>query len=138
MNWASWAELEDVEAARQTEKWAAQAELVVVATEGVGGLPNRMSWWLEMALRKRGDREGVLVGLPLPEAGLKSEAAAAQVHLRKLAHDNGMDYLTTLPESLPRPEPESVESYTRRATQVTSVLDRILHQAPLAERTLML
>jgi hypothetical protein len=39
-----------------------------------------------------------------------------------------MDYLTQVPQDIPRCIPESIESYTERADQVTSLLDGILHQ----------
>jgi hypothetical protein len=45
-----------------------------------------------------------------------------------------MDYLTNVPQSLPICEPESAEAYHQRATQVTSVMDKILHHLPLPQR----
>jgi hypothetical protein len=39
-----------------------------------------------------------------------------------------MDYLTKVPPDISFSFPESFESYTERACQVTSLLDDILHQ----------
>jgi hypothetical protein len=39
-----------------------------------------------------------------------------------------MDYLTQVPQDIARAFPDSLDSYTRRADQVTSILDGILHQ----------
>jgi hypothetical protein len=90
--------------------------------------------WLEQALRDRGDREGILVGLPKPEEGLSVGAAATQVYLRKLAHAAGMDYLTAVPESLAAFVPDLSEASYQRATQVTSVLGTILSHSPPPRR----
>ena len=134
VNWASRGELENPRASKETEHAAVEAQLIVVASSQNRGLSESLSSWLELALRKRADREGVLVGLPQPQGFVNQEAAASQVFLRKLAHQNGMDYLTTVPEYLPVPESESAESYTSRASQMTSVLDKILHHSPIPPR----
>jgi hypothetical protein len=39
-----------------------------------------------------------------------------------------MDYLTQLPHDIAHEAPDSIDSYTRRAEQMTSLLDGILHQ----------
>ena len=39
-----------------------------------------------------------------------------------------MDYLTEMPQDISRSIPDSLDSYTERAEQVTSLLDNILHQ----------
>ena len=128
LNWAKWSELEERGGAEEAEKQAGEADLILIATSPKGVLSSHVSWWLELALRKRGDREGVMVGLPLPNTGLDSDATATQVYLRKLAHQHGMDYLTAVPNELPVFEPESEESYNSRATQMTTVLDTILRR----------
>jgi hypothetical protein len=62
---------------------------------------------------------------------LSDREAQKHRYLRQIAHRGSMDYLTQLPLSLSRLVPESLDSYTQRAVQVSSVLDEILHhQAP--------
>jgi hypothetical protein len=39
-----------------------------------------------------------------------------------------MDYVTQLPQDIARSMPDSLDSYTERADQVTSLLDDILRQ----------
>lgn len=136
LGWLNWEDLENTRAASEAQQQAGTADLILIAASPRGNLPNHVSWWLELALHRRADKEGVLVGLPLPETGLSVEAAATQVYLRKLAHRNGMDYLTAVPENLPCGEAESAESYNARATQMTSVMDTILHHSPLPQRML--
>jgi hypothetical protein len=130
LGWCDWTELEQSVSARESGKRAQEADLIVVAPSQ-GTIPSPVKSWLELALKQRGDREGVLVGLPRPEGELCASAAGTQAYLRKLAHEAGMDYLTAVPECLPTNVPESADAYTQRATQVTSVLDSILRYSPL-------
>jgi hypothetical protein len=128
LGWCDWADLADPQQAKEADQKAGETELIIVATAPSGGLPSHVRQWLELALRGRADREGALVGLPIPESSL--EAATTQLYLRKLAHESGMDFLDAVPQSLHQLIPETLDSYNVRATQVTSVLDRILHQSP--------
>jgi hypothetical protein len=41
-----------------------------------------------------------------------------------------MDYLTQVPQDITFAIPDSLDSYTKRADQVTSLLDDILHRQP--------
>lgn len=136
LDWCDWAALEDTEGAKQAARKACEADLIITATLPGAVIPRHVKNWIEMTLCNRRDHEGVLVGLPAPDAGLTAEAAATQVYLRKLAHNAGMDYLTAVPQSLPHRAPESAESYNQRATQITSVLDTILRKPPVPPRLL--
>jgi hypothetical protein len=42
-----------------------------------------------------------------------------------------MDYLTEVPQEITQPIPNSLESFSERAQQVTSVLREILHKPTL-------
>ena len=108
--------------------------MIVVAPSPEGTIPMHVKEWLELAFKNRGDREGVLVGLPGSEAERNVVSMATQAYLRKLAHQTGMDYLTAVPECLPSSVPESADAYNQRATHVTSVLDNILRYSPLPPR----
>src|SRR5215831_8412454 len=122
VSWCEWLELDVPKETKVAALKACEADLIIVATAPGGALSPRLRCWLEAVLRDRGDREGVLVGLPVAESGLSEVAAATQVYLRKLAHESGMDYLTAVPQSLALRVPDSLESYNLRASQVTSVL----------------
>ena len=128
--WQDWSALLDKESAKESGFKAERADMIVLATAGQGTLDRHIRTWLEAALARRGDREGILVGLSTPDCSATAGAAATQQYLRKLAHRSGLDYLTTVPQSLCRGVPESVEAYALRATKVTSVLDTILHCVP--------
>ncbi len=136
LSWCDWSGLEHAASAREAAAKAQEADLIIVALSPQAVIPVEVSSWLELALRNRGEREGVLVGLPDPEPGYDAEAAATQLYLRKLAHQAGMDYLTAVPEHLPFRVPDSTDAYTQRATQMTSVLDKILSHTSLPPRLL--
>jgi hypothetical protein len=136
LSWCQWRGLEAPKETREAAIKTAEADLIIIAATHTGSLSPQLRDWLETALRERGEREGVLVGLSFTANDLGHKAAATQQYLRKLAHESGMDYLTAVPQSLPHRVPDSLESYNLRATQVTSVLDTILHQNCLPSRML--
>ena len=136
LSWCDWKGLAHPVAAREAGKKACDAELVIVALSPLGTIPGHVKVWLELAFQSRGEREGVLVGLPEAPPGYSAEAATTHMYLRKLAHQAGMDYLTAVPENLPTRVPESAEACNQRATQVTSVLDSILRYSSLPPRML--
>jgi hypothetical protein len=132
LSWLDWGDLEDATAAKAAQHKAAEAQLLVVAAASAKMIPGHVQRWIECSIRNRGDREGVLVGL----TGDGRDASAAQMYLRKLAHQGGMDYLTAIPHNLPHAVPDSAESYNVRATQMTSVLGAILNRVPSPPRLL--
>jgi hypothetical protein len=126
LSWCDWNGLDHPISASEAAKKAHEADLIVVALSGQRIIPQHVKGWLDLAVQGRGEREGILVGLPDAQPGDDAAGAARQMYLRKLAHQAGMDYLTAVPQSLPTRIPESADSYNQRATQVTSVLDKIL------------
>jgi hypothetical protein len=130
LSWFDWEELLDVSTADSAARTAREADLLLVASARKGILEQHIRRWLETSLHKRGEREGILAGLCAPETSVSPESSASEQYLRKLAHQNGLDFLTGVPTSLSQSVPENAEAYTLRATKVTSVLDTILHQIP--------
>jgi hypothetical protein len=128
VNWCSFEELGAPDSAEEALRKASQADVVVFAACSQNGLPLEVSHWIERWLAQRGSREGILVGLLAP--GASGEVAERHLHLRKIAHRGGMDYLTGLPEYVAHHIPDSFESCHERAHRVTNVLDEILHHPP--------
>ncbi|HZR18547.1 MAG TPA: hypothetical protein VFE51_14745 [Verrucomicrobiae bacterium] len=130
LDWHDWQTLGDNEPAQQARQKVQDANIIIIASSSGGTIEPFVRRWLELALSQRSDREGILVGLSAETDGpLRAEAAATQQYLRKLAHQSGLDYLTSVPPSLCYSVPETIEACNLRATQVTSVLDKILHRA---------
>jgi hypothetical protein len=135
LSWFDWEELLEGSAADSAARTAKEVDLVLVAAAQKGILQPHIRRWLEVSLHERGEREGILAGLCAPETGVTTESAATQQYLRKLAHQNGLDFLTGVPTSLSQ-SPDNTEAYILRATKVTSVLDTILHSIPPPPRML--
>jgi hypothetical protein len=129
ISWWPGSQLLEQEAAQQAGQRASEADLVIFGVPADGVLPLEVQKWVEGWVPERGEREGALVGLVVQEAQ-SMETAEAHKFLRQVAHRAGMDYLTQVPQSISWQIPESLESCSERAKQVTSVLDEILHQPP--------
>jgi len=131
VNWWSFGLLQNEPTAVAAAEKAAQADLIILCSLRQEDFPAPVKGWIERWLHRRGDREGILAGLVDPGVGLNDRQAQKHHYLRQIAHRGSMDYLTQLPQNISRLVPESLDSYTQRAAQVSSVLDEILHhQAP--------
>jgi hypothetical protein len=128
ISWWSLALLEEKTFDAEITAKAAEANLIIFALRPAGELSAELRAWIEAWLGRRGDREGVLVGLNDPVSGSGGATAEKFVFLRNAAHRYGLDYLTEIPQTLARCIPDSLESYAKRADAVTSVLDEILRK----------
>jgi hypothetical protein len=127
VSWWSFGLLQKDAVAMEAAAKAAQADLVIISSVQREDFPTPVRRWLESWRDRRGEREGILAGVLGQELVGKWEAAK-HYYLRQVAHRAAMDYLTQVPQNISRGIPESLESYSERAAQVTSVLDEILHQ----------
>ena len=130
MNWWSFHLLSDPVSANDAVQKAAGADVIVFAMKAGGDLPDEIKLWIEKWLNKRGEREGALFGLLAREEGPYEVAAFREIYLRNIALRAGMDYLSHAAPTASRAMPDSLDSFNRRAGQVTSVLNNILHAHP--------
>lgn len=128
VSWWSFALLGEPGSARQAAQKAAGAGLVVIAATPEGDFSIPVKAWIESWLALRGEREGILACLLEPAAGAGNQEGPKHRCLRDAAHRGAMDFLTQVPQGISRTIPDSLESYTSRADEVTSVLDNILRQ----------
>jgi hypothetical protein len=128
VSWWPFATLEETSSAEEAALKAKCADLILFSATPEGDFPLAVKGWIETWLNKRGDREGMLVGLMDPQAASTSREGQKHHCLRNAAHHGAMDYLTHVPQDISLSIPESLDSYTQRADQVTSLLDDILHQ----------
>jgi hypothetical protein len=119
--------LDQAPATNEAADRAAQADLIVFCAAPDGDFPLHIKGWVETWLRHRGDREGMLIGLMGPSEEALGGEGHKHHYLRNVAHRGAMDYLTHIPQDMARIS-DSLDSYTIRADEVTSVLDDILHQ----------
>src|ERR1039457_89077 len=128
VKWCSFESLRKAGNSNKAATVAAQAELIIFAITFTGDLPEEIKVWTESWLSKRGEREGALVGLVLGHPSKPWEAAGLkEIYLRHLAHRAGMDYLSQVPGKFLETMPDSLESFSQRAGQVTPVMDEILN-----------
>ena len=130
MDWWSFTVLSHPTLAQNAVEKAANAGVVVFAMDARGDLPDEIKLWIERWLNKRGEREGALVGLLDAEEGLLEIASFREIYLRHAARRAGMDYLSHAAPTVHRAIPDSIDSFSERAGQVTSVLDGILQKHP--------
>ena len=130
VSWWPFALLNQAPAKEEAAERAAQADLIVFSATPEGDLPQPVKAWVETWLNHRGDREGKLVGLVERVVGASVLEGQKHLYLRQVAHHGAMDYLTKVPPDISLSIPDSLDSYTERAYQVTSLLDDILHQQP--------
>jgi hypothetical protein len=135
IDWRKFSELEDEVAGQQAETRGAGADLIIFASQPNTDLPETMLHWLESWVKRRGEREGAMIGLNDPGAASKA-IPDKFCYLRSVAHRAGMDYLTHMPQELAATA-DSPESFSERARQVTHVLDEILHR-PTAPKSILL
>lgn len=128
VNWLSFEMLANNPSCQEGARKAAEADLIVFATETREGLPRHVQSWIEKWLEDRREREGALAALQAEDLAFGD--STARRYLRQVAHRAGMDFLTEVPEHIHDPFEDSPEVYAVRAKQVTSVLDGILRQPP--------
>jgi len=126
IEWCPFSDLQSKASAFRHAETAATAHILIFALRPEGGLPWDLHTWTESWLNLRGEREGTVIGLL--DTIASGESGGTYCFLRQTAHRAGMDYLTQMPNSILHPISDSLDSYTQRAVEVTSVLDGILHE----------
>jgi hypothetical protein len=130
MDWWSFPLLSHPTLANNAVQKAAGADVVVFAMGARGDLPEEIKMWIERWLTKRGEREGAVVGLLKRDDALQDTASFREIYLRHAARRAGMDYLSHAAPTVTKAIPDSIDSFSERAGQMTSVLDGILQKHP--------
>ena len=127
VNWYSFEDLTVPASMEAAADVAVGADLLAFSVTASGDLPAAIKLWTEIWRRRRGQREGWVVGLVLEDGTeLRRVAGLKEIYLRHLAHRAGMDYLSHFPAKILKAIPDSLDSFNRRAEQITQVLDEIL------------
>lgn len=106
---------------------AAEADMIVVAANAGDDFPEPIKSWCKAWLKLRNSREGAVVGLIGTPDKPARPSDAKHHYLHELAHRAEMDFLSELGPVLSHKVPESLEWFHKRAGQVGSTLDSILH-----------
>ena len=128
VSWWSFASLREAHSAKAAADKVARADLILLCAVPEGDFPLPVKAWMQTWFDRRGEREGVLVGLMEPTGAPCGPEGEKHHYLRQVAHRGAMDYLTHVPQDIARPIPDSLDWYNKRADQVTSLLAGILRQ----------
>jgi hypothetical protein len=109
---------------------AARSELILVAAHAGRELPPAIKNWIENWLPIREQGFGVLVAMIGTEADRLRGLSPIHVYLREAAQRANMDYLPQVIDAPLGKLDTSIDTITKRAEKVTSLLDDILHRPP--------
>ena len=109
---------------------AARSELILLAAHAGRELPPPVKNWIESWLPIREQGFGVLVAMIGTEADRLRGLSPIHVYLREAAQRANMDYLPQVIDAPLGKLDTSIETITKRAEKVTSLLDDILHRPP--------
>jgi hypothetical protein len=138
IHWCAFAFLRDAKLGDDAANRAAAADLILFSVTSDGDLPPEVKLWIERWLNRRIEREGAVVGLVMDRPDNPFEIASLkEVYLRHTAHRAKMDYLSHEIPTARRAIPDSIDSFSRRAGQMTSVLDQILSYNPSPQTPLI-
>jgi hypothetical protein len=132
IHWCAFGLLRDPAQGTDAASHAEKADLILFSVTSEGDLPGEVKMWIERWLHRRCEREGALVGLVMdrPPASRFEIASLKEVYLRHAALRARMDYLSHEIPTARKAIPDSLDSFSRRAGQMTSVLDQILQKRP--------
>ena len=122
--------LEDAGMAATAADNSRDADFILVSILPDREIAPEVRSWFEAWINQRGGREGALIDLIAATEPSLLTAQRKRLFLREAAHRAGMDYLAHFPLEYNRSLPDSFESASLRATQITTVLDGILQHAP--------
>ena len=128
VGWWAFDGLKAAENAEEALNKSFAADVVVFAPQSQRELPAHIHQWTNEWLKRRGKREGTLVGLFHSADDKDSQPMFVHAFLRYCARTAGMDFLTEIPQNLAWRIPETLESCSERAHEVTSLLNGILHR----------
>jgi hypothetical protein len=122
--------LEQPEMAQVAAEQAARADFVIFCCRAEGEVSPGLRAWCERWIEERQGRDGALLNLTEGEAPGADVSSSVETFLRGVARLAMLDYFTTVRQTGAGTLPGSFEEVERRASEISSVLDEILHQPP--------
>ena len=129
-NWWRFDFLNDSALANDAVRLAARSELILLAAHAGRELPPPVKNWIENWLPMREPGFGVLVAMIGTEEDRLRGLSPIHVYLREAAQRANMDYLPQVIDAPLGKLDASIETISKRAEKVTSLLDNILHRPP--------
>ena len=113
---------------------AACSDVILFSAHGGRELPSVVEGWIERWVSRRGLRHGILVAMIGTGEDRLKGLTPIHVYLREVAQRATMDYLPQVVDAELGRLDSSIETITRRAEKLTSVLDNILQRRPAPRR----
>jgi len=126
--------LRDAGFVRQAARQAAGSDLILFSAHARRELPCIVEKCIETWVPWRGARDGVLVAMIGTAEDQLRGLVPIQVYLREVAQRANMDYLSQAAGAPVSELNTSIETITKRAEKVTSLLDGILHHSTIPPR----
>ena len=126
--------LRDAELAQTAASAAARSDLVLISAHGGRELPSPVPLWIESWLPRRGSVSGILAAMIGTGEDTFKGLTPIHVYLREAAQRANMDYLPQVMDAPLGKLETSIETITKRAEKVTSLLDNILHRPTIPSR----
>ena len=126
--------LRDAELAQAAAAAAADSDLVVISAHGGRELPAPAQQWIESCLPRRGPGTCILVAMIGTADDQIRGLTPIHVYLREVAQRANMDYLPQVVDAPLNELNTSIETISKRAEKVTSLLDGILHRPTVPPR----
>jgi len=122
--------LEHAVMAQAAAEQAADADFLIVCSNPEKGISQNLKEWFESWIEARHGRDGALLDLTQSNLTTTATMQTTETFLRAVARRAMLDYFTTAQQTVTGTLPSSYEEVQHRASQVSSVLDEILHQPP--------
>jgi len=129
-NWWRFDFLNDSVLASEAVRLTARSELILLAAHAGRELPPPVKSWIAGWLPLRESGFGVLVAMIGTEADQLKGLSPIHVYLRQAAQQANMDYLPQVIDGPLGTFEASIETISKRAEKVTTLLDNILHRPP--------
>ena len=122
--------LEQAAMAQAASEQAAAADFLIVCSHPERQLSPALRGWFESWIENRHGRDGALLDLTQSFATTTISAQPTENFLRGIARRARLDYFTSTTHTMTGTLPASFEEAEQRASQISSVLDEILHHPP--------
>jgi len=133
-SWWRFDYLRDAHVASQAADAAVRADLVIFSTHGAKELPPPVRSWIDTWVNRTMNRPNALVALVgVADDGVKG-LTPIHVYLREVARQAGMDYLSHVSDASTVGLDTSANGIARRAAEVTTLLDTMLHRPSIPPR----
>ena len=134
LSWWRFDFLRDAGIVKAAANAAARSDLILVSAHAGRELPSHVQKWIETWVPRRELGNGVLVAMIGTSEDQLRGLTPIHVYLREAAQRANLDYLPQVVDAPLNELNTSIETISKRAEKVTSLLDGILHRPTIPTR----